>query len=98
MPPPATESVRIVFAESGKEGRWNPGDGSLLDVAEARGLSPSFGCRGGSCGTCKTRVLEGEVTYAEKPSFPVAAGEALVCCAVPSQAMQASKGALQLAL
>ncbi|MDM0005051.1 pyridoxamine 5'-phosphate oxidase family protein [Variovorax sp. J22G73] len=95
LPPVATESVRVVFTESGKESRWNPGDGSLLDVAEARGLSPAFGCRGGSCGTCKARVLEGEVTYAAQPSFPVQEGEALICCAVPSQA---SKQALHLAL
>lgn len=95
LPPVATESVRIVFTESGKEGRWNPGDGSLLEVAEARGLSPAFGCRGGSCGTCKARVLEGAVTYAAQPSFPVQEGEALICCAVPSQA---SKQALHLAI
>jgi ferredoxin-NADP reductase/predicted pyridoxine 5'-phosphate oxidase superfamily flavin-nucleotide-binding protein len=95
LAPVATESVRIVFAESGKEGRWNPGDGSLLDVAEARGLSPAFGCRGGSCGTCKAKVLEGAVTYTAQPSFPVQADEALICCAVPSQA---SNQALHLAL
>jgi ferredoxin-NADP reductase len=91
----ATESVRIVFTESGKEGRWNPGDGSLLDVAEARGLSPAFGCRGGSCGTCKAKVIEGAVTYTARPSFAVQEGEALICCAVPAQA---SKQALHLAL
>ena len=98
LAPVATESVRVVFTESGKEGRWNPGDGSLLEVAEARGLSPSFGCRGGSCGSCRTRVLEGEVTYATKPSFTVEAGEALICCAMPALGPQGSKGALQLAL
>ncbi|MBJ2154281.1 2Fe-2S iron-sulfur cluster-binding protein [Variovorax sp. IB41] len=95
LPPAATESVRLVFTESGKEGRWNPGDGSLLEVAEARGLSPMFGCRGGSCGTCMTRVLEGSVTYASTPSFPLEEGEALICCAMPSKA---SGAALHLAM
>jgi ferredoxin len=85
LPPPATASVRIVFAETDKEARWNPGDGSLLEVAEARGLAPAFGCRGGSCGTCATRVLQGAVTYAERPSFAVPPGEALLCCALPAQ-------------
>jgi ferredoxin-NADP reductase/predicted pyridoxine 5'-phosphate oxidase superfamily flavin-nucleotide-binding protein len=93
--PASTESVRLVFTESGKEARWNPGDGSLLEVAEARGLSPAFGCRGGSCGTCKTRVLKGAVTYTSAPSFALEEGEALICCAVPAEE---SAGALHLAL
>ena len=89
LPPPATEPVRIVFTASGQEARWHPGDGSLLELAEARGLEPAFGCRGGSCGTCATRVLQGAVTYAARPSFAVPPGEALLCCAVPAAAQQA---------
>ena len=98
LAPPATESVRVVFTETGKEGRWNPEGGSLLDVAEARGITPPFGCRGGSCGTCRTRVLKGAVTYATQPSFSVEADEALICCALPAQGMQASNEVLQLAI
>jgi len=85
LPAPATQPVRIIFADSAKEARWKPGDGNLLEVAEARGLDPAFGCRGGSCGDCRARVLEGGVTYASPPSFAVPAGEALICCAVPAQ-------------
>lgn len=91
----ATESVKIIFTESAKEGRWKPGDGSLLEVAEARGLSPAFGCRGGSCGECKCRVTEGSVTYPVQPAYAVGEGEALICCAVPSAK---SQGVLHLAL
>ena len=98
LAPAATESVRVFFTESGKEGRWNPEGGTLLDVAEARGLTPPFGCRGGSCGTCRTRVLKGAVTYAMQPSFQVEADEALICCALPAQGMRASNEALQLAI
>lgn len=88
----------MVFAESGKEGLWNPEGGALLDVAEAQGLTPQFGCRGGSCGTCRTRVLKGAVTYAAPPSFQVEADEALICCALPAQGMQASNEELQLGI
>lgn len=95
MAAPATESVKIIFTASAKEGRWNPGDGSLLEVAEARGLSPAFGCRGGSCGECKCRVTEGSVTYPVQPAYPVGDGEALICCAVPSVN---SQGVLRLAI
>jgi ferredoxin-NADP reductase/predicted pyridoxine 5'-phosphate oxidase superfamily flavin-nucleotide-binding protein len=89
LAPPATQPVRIVFATSGKEARWKPGDGSLLEVAEARGLAPAFGCRGGSCGTCRTRVIDGDITYAEPPAFAVPDGEALLCCALPAESAQA---------
>ncbi|MFB4394028.1 MULTISPECIES: pyridoxamine 5'-phosphate oxidase family protein [unclassified Pseudomonas] len=89
LAPVAAESVPVLFMDSAKEARWNPGEGSLLELAEQRGLEPSFGCRGGSCGSCRTRVLKGAVTYAEAPEFEVAEGEALICCAVPAAGVEA---------
>ncbi|KOF21003.1 FAD-binding oxidoreductase [Ensifer adhaerens] len=83
--PPASTPVRVIFAASGKEARWQPGEGTLLDLAEARGLSPEYGCRNGSCGSCSTPVLEGDVAYPQRPSFEVSQGEALICCAVPAK-------------
>ncbi|OYU14104.1 MAG: FAD-binding oxidoreductase [Alphaproteobacteria bacterium PA4] len=82
--PAATKSVPVAFARSGKEARWSPGTGSLLDLAEARGLSPDFSCRGGSCGTCATKILAGKVTYADAPQARVDDDTALICCAVPA--------------
>ncbi|NVD42022.1 pyridoxamine 5'-phosphate oxidase family protein [Ensifer sp. HO-A22] len=82
---PASTPVRVIFAASGKEARWQPGEGTLLDLAEARGLLPEYGCRNGSCGSCSTRVLEGEVAYPQQPSFEARQGEALICCAVPAE-------------
>ncbi|SAL09340.1 2Fe-2S iron-sulfur cluster-binding protein [Caballeronia telluris] len=81
---PATESVPVAFVKSSKEARWTPAAGTLLELAEARGLAPEFSCRGGSCGTCRTRVVEGEVAYPVAPSFQVGDDEALICCAVPA--------------
>ena len=89
LPPPATAPVRIVFGASGVQADWRPGEGSLLDLAEAQGLAPAFGCRGGHCGSCATRVVQGAVTYAERPAFAVPPGEALLCCAVPAPGQQA---------
>ncbi len=71
--------------KSGKEARWLPDSGSLLELAEARGLSPAFGCRGGSCGSCRTRIVEGAVAYPKTPEFNVPDDEALICCAVPAK-------------
>ncbi len=83
-PGPSTEPVKVVLAASGKEASWTPEAGSLLELAEARGVSPPFSCRMGSCGSCKTKLLKGTVTYEDEPSFPVEDDEALLCCAVPA--------------
>ncbi|MBV4495690.1 FAD-binding oxidoreductase [Pseudomonas sp. SWRI12] len=83
--PAASEAVKVLFASSGKEARWEPGNGTLLELAEARGLTPEFSCRGGSCGTCKTRLSRGQVHYLSQPAEPVGEGEVLICCAVPAQ-------------
>lgn len=85
LPPAATKPVAVAFTSSGKEARWTPDSGSLLDLAEARGLTPEFSCRGGSCGTCRTKVLAGAVTYAQQPAFETESNEALICCAVPAE-------------
>lgn len=80
----ATAPVPVLFTASLKEARWKPGDGSLLELAEARGLKPEFGCRSGSCGSCKVKLVEGAVAYPRKPSADVATDEVLLCCAVPA--------------
>lgn len=84
LPPAAGKPVPVAFAKSGKEARWDPSVGSLLDLAEARGLTPEYSCRGGSCGTCAVKVLTGKVTYEARPSAKVGCDEALICCAVPA--------------
>lgn len=84
QPPAATEAVPVVFERSAKEARWQPAGGSLLELAESRGLSPEFSCRGGSCGTCKTRLISGQVHYPVPPAEMPAPDHVLICCAVPA--------------
>ena len=81
--PPAKEAVPVAFTASAKEARWSPASGSLLELAESRGLTPPFSCRSGTCGSCRTKIVEGEVTYHTAPSAEVDKDEALICCAVP---------------
>ena len=83
-PAAATEAVAVRFAASGQEALWTPAAGSLLELAEARGLEPAFSCREGHCGSCRTGLLQGAVTYAREPAAAVAAGQALLCCARPA--------------
>lgn len=84
QPPAATEAVPVVFERSAKEARWQPAGGSLLELAESRGLSPEFSCRGGSCGTCRTRLISGQVHYPVPPAEMPAPDHVLICCAVPA--------------
>jgi hypothetical protein len=78
--------AEVVFARSGISLPWHAGSGTLLEVAEAAGLSPETGCRAGICGACSTRVLEGRVSYRELPAFPHEPEMALLCCASPHAA------------
>lgn len=84
QPPASTTSVAVVFEKSAKEARWQPDGGSLLELAESRGLNPEYSCRGGSCGTCKTRLVSGQVHYPVPPAELPAADHVLICCAVPA--------------
>jgi ferredoxin-NADP reductase/predicted pyridoxine 5'-phosphate oxidase superfamily flavin-nucleotide-binding protein len=88
QPPAATTSVPVVFQRSAKEARWQPEGGSLLELAESRGLRPEFSCRGGSCGTCKTRLISGQVHYPLPPAEVPDDGHVLICCAIPAQGAQ----------
>ncbi|MFT5334571.1 MAG: ferredoxin, partial [Halioglobus sp.] len=81
--PAATEAI-VEFTHSQVEEAWSTSDGNLLNFAEAHGFTPEFGCRSGQCGACKTKILSGAVHYATKPSSPLEADEALLCCAVPA--------------
>jgi ferredoxin-NADP reductase/predicted pyridoxine 5'-phosphate oxidase superfamily flavin-nucleotide-binding protein len=80
----AEEPQPVYFMRSGKEARWEPGSGTLLELAEARGLAPEFSCRLGNCGSCRTKILSGSVAYTKEPTADTADDEALICCAVPA--------------
>jgi ferredoxin-NADP reductase len=50
----------VEFARSGMTCSVKPGQ-TILQLAEEHGVRIPFGCRQGQCGTCKTRVLAGNV-------------------------------------
>jgi uncharacterized protein len=81
---PVSGSVPIRFAKSGVTAEWSRDKGSLLELAEAVGLAPVFGCRSGICGTCATRITSGAVDYIEEPLAPRGEGQVLLCCSVPA--------------
>jgi ferredoxin-NADP reductase/phenylpropionate dioxygenase-like ring-hydroxylating dioxygenase large terminal subunit len=75
--------VRVRFSKSGATAEWSRDKGTLLELAESIGLAPKFGCRSGICGTCITRISNGEVDYLEEPVAVRGPGEVLLCCSIP---------------
>lgn len=62
---------------------------SILDAALRAGQRLPYGCRGGTCGSCRGKILSGEVDYPNgEPTIlsktERAAGQALLCQAHPS--------------
>jgi uncharacterized protein len=72
----------VTFSQSSLAAEWNGQHRTLLDFAEAQGLTPAFSCRNGICNTCLTEI-EGKVRYVDEPLDEPGPGKALLCCSVP---------------
>jgi ferredoxin-NADP reductase len=79
----ASEAFRVSFNRSGREARWDPAFGSLLELAEAQGVLIECGCRAGNCGTCLTAIRSGGVRHVVEPGAEIEPGTCLTCVAVP---------------
>ncbi len=77
------EELEVTFSKSGIKANWNPSYESILDLAEAKGLSPDYSCRSGICHTCMCKLEEGEVDYLIEPMDVPPQGSALICCSKP---------------
>jgi ferredoxin-NADP reductase len=75
---------KVVFSRSGKTVTWETSAGSLLEFAQANGISISAGCCAGNCGTCETAIRSGTVSYLKEPGWKPQTGTCLVCVATPS--------------
>jgi len=56
-------TLEVSFSRSGKSCRWTPEQGTLLELAEANGITIEAGCRAGNCGTCVVAIKSGDVEY-----------------------------------
>jgi ferredoxin-NADP reductase/predicted pyridoxine 5'-phosphate oxidase superfamily flavin-nucleotide-binding protein len=81
---PPVENAQVVFKKSGVTAIWNASAGTLLDLAEQSQISAPWSCRAGNCGSCRTPVTVGKVTYEKEPTAAHDAATALICCGVPS--------------
>lgn len=63
------------------------GFSSVLDALNSAGACIPSDCRGGSCGLCKKRLIQGEVIQMLDPAAPLHSGEVLTCCIQPKTAL-----------
>ena len=75
--------TEVIFAKAGVTANWNASFESLLDLAEANGLSPDYSCRSGVCQTCACPLQEGEAEYVLEPLELPDPGSVLICCSKP---------------
>lgn len=53
---------------------------SLLTALEAHNISVEYQCREGYCGSCRVRLVSGEVDWLTQPLAFIQSGEILPCC------------------
>ncbi len=79
--------MRVRIEPSGHEFDTSPGE-TILEAALREGFHLPYSCRNGACGSCKGRVLEGDVTLRDYDAKALTAadrqaGKVLFCRAVP---------------
>jgi anaerobic selenocysteine-containing dehydrogenase/ferredoxin-NADP reductase len=79
--PQTLEPQTVHIAGSDTSFVWSPELGTLLDAAQAAGLSLPSGCRVGQCESCAMRIVEGNV--AQLGGGDAATDQCLTCQAVP---------------
>ena len=80
-------SYQVTLKTSGKQFTVNP-DENLLEAALRQGINLPYGCKNGACGSCKGKVLEGQVTHGQHSENALSkadetAGGILFCCSHP---------------
>ncbi|MCT8248453.1 class I ribonucleotide reductase maintenance protein YfaE [Proteus faecis] len=56
---------------------------SLLDALEQKKIQVEYQCREGYCGSCRLRLVHGDISYRNKPLAFTKANEILPCCCHP---------------
>lgn len=80
-------SHQVLIQPSGQILHVETGE-TILEAALREGFSMPYGCRNGSCGICKGRIIQGSVDYGQYNPETLTevekqAGQALFCCASP---------------
>ena len=76
---------QVTLKASGKEFIVNT-DETILEAALRQGINLPYGCKNGACGSCKGKVISGQVQHGEHSESALSraeelAGMSLFCCA-----------------
>lgn len=82
MSPAASTPHTVHFHRSGVSCSWDPNHGSILELAEAHGVSIPTGCRCGLDNVCQVALLSGRVRHLSEP-MDLPPGDFLPCVSVP---------------
>jgi 3-phenylpropionate/trans-cinnamate dioxygenase ferredoxin reductase subunit len=80
-------AYQVEFRASGKTVAWSDQYQSLLELAQDHGVDIDSLCEQGICGTCKVRLISGQVDMPESDALEpedVAQNMILVCVSVPT--------------
>ena len=80
-------SYQVTLKASGKQFTVQE-DETLLEAALQQGITLPYGCKNGACGSCKGKILQGQVEHGQHSAAALsstdeAAGGTLFCCAHP---------------
>jgi len=80
-------SYQVTLKTSGKQFTVHQ-DETLLEAALRQDINLPYGCKNGACGSCKGKVLEGQVNHGQHSESAMSraeetAGATLFCCAHP---------------
>ena len=78
-------SYQVTLKASGKQFTVEK-DETLLEAALHQGITLPYGCKNGACGSCKGKILEGQVEHGQHSAAALspaeeASGSTLFCCA-----------------
>nr|WP_129952353.1 class I ribonucleotide reductase maintenance protein YfaE [Rahnella sp. RFA10(1/100)] len=73
----------LTLSANGQQLVCKAGHRNLLEVFEHHQVEVEYQCREGYCGSCRMKLISGEVTYSEKPLAFISDGEILSCCCMP---------------
>jgi len=71
---------RITLHKSGAQLLCGEEHPSLLATLESHQVTVEYQCREGYCGSCRTRLIAGQVKWLTEPLAFIQPGEILPCC------------------
>lgn len=78
------QSYSVQFAKSETTAACQSNDQSLWELAQANDVHIPSGCLSGVCGSCRVKLLKGQVSYDRAIGVGLAENECLTCVAKPA--------------